>query len=111
MIFDPKEFDKALDIPLTNVSIDKNNWFSGLFKDKPISVTCFPYAQHYLSDNPGHNSNIGNEEELINAFKSTNFDEIKPLSTKGLQNIFVLNGILLGVSIVINLIFAYIFFF
>lgn len=100
LIFDSLEFEKALRIPKDAFNLDVNNWFPGLFKEEPSELLCFPYAQHFLSDSPGHASLIQTETQLEEAYKGINFDEISAFSTKAFKTSFVVGGI---ISIVTNL--------
>lgn len=88
--FDPLEVEKALQIPVSNINIESNNWYPGLFADKPSQVVCFPYAQHFISDSPGHSSNLTNKEELIAADESIDFENIKVFSTKSFKIMIIL---------------------
>ncbi len=100
LIFDPKEFEKALKIPKEGLTISANDWFPGLFKEEPTEILCFPYAQHFLSDSPGHSSNIMSESDLINSVDKANFKEISVFSTKSFKTTFLLGGL---VSMVTNI--------
>ena len=110
LIFDFHEFEQALDIDLASVNIVENNWFDGLFYDKPLKVACFPYAQHFLSDSPGSRSNIRSKDDLFNTFKNIDFDKTKPFSTENIKKLFLLNGVLLSISMLINIILLLIVF-
>ena len=63
--FDPREVEKALDVSLEDLNMKKNTWFPGLFAEQPAQLICFPYAQHFLSDSPGHFSQLKNKDELV----------------------------------------------
>lgn len=80
--FEPCEVEKALLIPAGEVNVTKNAWYPGLFAEKPAIVACFPYAQHFISDTPGHASLIKNETELIHAVENINFEQISSFSVK-----------------------------
>ncbi len=87
--FDPCEVEKALTIPLKDVHFDQNSWFPGLFAEKPSQVVCFPYAQHFLSDSPGHSSKIKSEAEMVAAANAVDFDKVKVFSTKSFKTMFM----------------------
>ncbi len=55
--FEPCEVEKALRIPADSLNMVSNTWYPGLFKKEPSQIVCFPYAQHFVSDSPGHSSN------------------------------------------------------
>lgn len=101
LTFDPKEFRTGLKIPIDSVKIYDNDWFEGLFDEKPSQVVCFPYAQHFLSDSPGHFSNLKSKDDLSNAVEKMNFDDIKTFSTKPFKTLFLVGGL---VSVVLNII-------
>jgi hypothetical protein len=99
LIFDPKEFDQALRLSKTSLVMEENTWFPGLFEEEASEIVCFPYAQHFLSDSPGHSSLIQNEEELKNKVEAIDFREISVFSTKSFKKSFLIGG---AVSILIN---------
>jgi len=94
LIFNPKEFERALRMPKGSYVIEVNNWFPGLFMDSPSEVACFPYAQHFLSDSPGHSSLLFNETELITKLNTVDFDKINVFSTKGFSKMIAAGAIL-----------------
>lgn len=79
LTFDPKEVKKG-DVSVEDVHVTKNTWFSGLFHDEPDEVVYFPYAQHYLSDSPGHFSQIKDEADLRNKYESLDLASIPDYS-------------------------------
>lgn len=99
LIFDPKEFEKALCIPRDSLSVHANDWFPGLFKDEPTKIVCFPYAQHFLSDSPGHSTDIKSQWDLIKVFKEIDFDKINVFSTNSFKTMFLVGAV---ISILIN---------
>lgn len=88
--FEPCEVEKALQIPIKKVNIQSNGWYQGLFAEKPSQAVCFPYAQHFVSDSPGHYENIKSKDELIAAKNAVNFKDIKVFSTKSFKIMFIL---------------------
>lgn len=98
LIFNPKEFEKALRMPKASLILEKNNWYPDLIAEEPSEVACFPYAQHFLSDSPGHTSTIKDEKELVEKVNTVNFEEINVFSTKGFSKMILLGGILSAVS-------------
>lgn len=88
--FMPCEVESALMI--SDINIDVNSWYPGLFEEKPSVVVCFPYAQHFISDSPGHASNLKNEKELIESVEALNFSNIKVFSTKSFGLMFLIGG-------------------
>lgn len=100
LTFNPGEFEKALRMPLDAIQIEVNNWFPGLFESMPKEMVCFPYAQHFLSDSPGHASHITNTDGLINQLSQVDFKKINAFSTEGFKKSFMIGG---AVSTVVNL--------
>jgi len=94
LTFNPLEFKQGLRLPLDSLEIQQNNWFPGLFKDQPSEILTFPYAQHFLSDSPGHSSQLQSEEELVKTLNSIDFSQVKAFSTEGFKKSFLLGGIL-----------------
>jgi hypothetical protein len=92
--FDPNEVKEALEIPLSNLDLQINNWYPNLLKDKPAKLACFPYAQHFISDSPGYSSNIKNKEELIKVVANTDFSKIKVIDTNIFKYMFLIGSIL-----------------
>ena len=90
--FEPCEVEKALKIPADNLRIDINSWYPGLFHDQPSQIVCFPYAQHFISDNVGYSSNLKTKDELLTAIKSINFNKIATLSTKSFRIMFLVGS-------------------
>lgn len=101
--FEPCEVEKALRISLTNLNLEANNWYPGLFKKVPSQIACFPYAQHFISDSPGYSSKIKNADELVNAINTINFNEIKVFSTKSFKIMFLV-GTLISLTTTIVLV-------
>ena len=91
--FEPLEVEKALKIPVANLSLEANTWYPGLFNSKPVQMVCFPYAQHFVSDSPGHASNIKNEAELVAATNAIDFNKIVVFSTKSFKTMFLLGSL------------------
>lgn len=93
--FHPDEFKEALVLDKSNVQIIENSWFQTLLHDEVESVLVFPYAQHYLSDSPGHFSNLKTEEELLKDIQSVDFNTLNVFETKpiirGLSAMFILS--------------------
>ena len=90
--FNPEEVEKALII--NNINIEENTWFKNIIKSEPNSVICFPYAQHFISDSPGHSSNLKTKNELEKALDNIDFKQIKVFSTKSFKLMIIIGGIL-----------------
>lgn len=105
--FEPCEVEKALDIPLSFVNLEKNSWYGGLFEERPSRVVCFPYAQHFVSDSPGSSSNIQNESELVAAINDLEFDKMPVFSADSFKTMFLLGmsvSLLTTITLVVALI-------
>ena len=46
LVFEPDEVERALEIPLGSVSVERNTYVEGL-ANEPFEACTFPYAQHY----------------------------------------------------------------
>ena len=101
--FQPGEVERALDIPLKDVSISSNSWYPGLFKPAPARAVCFPYAQHFVSDSPGHASKLQNEEQLQAANAGIDFASVKTFSPKSFVTMFAIGS---GISVTIIVVLA-----
>ena len=106
--FNPEEVEEAQEISLDKLYLEKNNWYPGLLKSEPAKLACFPYAQHFVSDSPGHASNIKNEEELAKAINEIDFDNISVFSAKPFKFAMIASG-LISFLITITLLALYIF--
>lgn len=89
LTFNPLEVERALQIDHENFELEANTWFPGLLAEKPAQLACFPYAQHFLSDSPGHASLHQSLADLETAFQQTDFDTIPSYSTKSMKKNFV----------------------
>ena len=67
--------------------------------DEPSEYCCFPYAQHFLSDSPGHYSLIEDKKALLQKLEKVDFDKIDVFSTRSFKLSFIFGGI---VSALIN---------
>lgn len=100
--FDPKEMKEAFEHDFNSIDIVQNNWYREHLKDKPSKLVCFPYAQHFISDAPGHFSAIKNEQDLIKSIKETNYDKPKVYQHESLKkSIMLIPFILLCIIIIL----------
>jgi hypothetical protein len=72
LIFDPKEMEHALNIPLDEVRIEQNSFGQGMLAQQPFEALCFPFAQHFLTTSFPTENPIKNEADLEKAFKQFN---------------------------------------
>lgn len=49
LVFDPGEMTQALEIPVDAVEVERNTFGADIRAAEPLSVACFPYAQHFLT--------------------------------------------------------------
>jgi hypothetical protein len=101
--FEPGEVEKALSIPISGLNLEANTWYPGLFNQTPSQIACFPYAQHFISDSPGHSSIIKSESELESAIEKIDFDTMKVFSTKSFR-LMILIGTVVSFTITASLI-------
>ncbi len=100
--FDPREMDKALNIPLCDLRLETNTWYRSALNDMPSKLVCFPYAQHFVSDSPGYTSNLKDENELVSNITNIDFDDVEVYSTTGFKKMILLVPIVLVAIIVIQ---------
>ncbi|WP_245578452.1 hypothetical protein [Atopobacter phocae] len=100
--------EKDFEVPLSEVNIIENTWFKGLYKDTPTYLVYFPYAQHYLSDSPGHYSHTGSEEEMIQQYKSLDLAAIPEYSVESYRQMFKV-GFIVNKLFILLLIISLIF--
>lgn len=100
-VFNTQEVEMALEIPVDNVEIDTNNWYSNLIESKPSKVACFQFAQHYLSDSPGHSSRLMNKEELERAIDKCDFDNIPKYSSRVFKKLFKVGQVVSIILIIV----------
>lgn len=108
LMFNPKEVKTAYKIPLSQVNIETNSWYPGLLKDKPSEVLYFPFAQHFLSDSPGHISNCTSEAIMLEQLKNLDLDTIPDYSAAPLRKMFKI-GIIINIVISWSLIIIIIY--
>lgn len=101
VMFNPDEVQSALKIPADTVSIKLDNWFDGLLADNVDVVACFPFAQHFLSDSPGHHSEIKNRDELETFIEKIDFDNVPRYSSRKLKKSFQVGQVVSSVLIIL----------
>ncbi len=99
--FDEREMTSALDVPLRNVKAYSNNWFYGKVEEVPNKIVVFKYAQHFISDSPGHYSNIESASDLREEVEKIKFEKLQPYSTKQLTRNLTLVPLILLIIILI----------
>lgn len=99
--FDAREMESALDVPLRNIKAYANNWFYGKVEEVPDKIVVFKYAQHFISDSPGHYSKIDSAEKLANEVEKIDFEQVTPYSTKQLTRNLTLVPLVLLIIIII----------
>jgi len=67
LIFDPREVEQALHIPLEAVTLERMTFGDGILADEPFEACCFPYAQHYLTTSFPASSAITDRDGLEQA--------------------------------------------
>ncbi len=103
--FIAEEMQMANEINLEAINIIENSWYRDMISQKPISIACFPYAQHFLSDAPYHRTILANELELKQQLATIDFKQINVYSVKKFQQIIVLVPLILIVIIILIIIF------
>ncbi len=99
-IFNPKEVSKALEVPPEDVVIEHNDWYKSMISSCPTKVVCFPFAQHYISDSPGHYSKVSNETELVERMNNMRFEDMSKYSSEALKKMFKFGQVISLVTII-----------
>lgn len=107
IIFNEKEVEKALILPKSDVQIIENNWYNNLYEKEPEYVICFPYAQHFLSDSPGHFSNIRNRNEMSDKVGTIDFNKIPRYSSQSIKKAMYA-GSIISIGLIILFMLLYI---
>lgn len=91
VIFDPKEVESGLDIPLNDIEMKENNLFPDLAETKPCKALCFPYAQHYIADSPGCRTVVRNMDDMTKHYdRLAELKGLKTFSTKAINLQFII---------------------
>lgn len=98
--FDPKEIEYALNVPINDINLISNTWFEEVIAKVPYRAVCFPHSLHFLSDSPGHASNLKNEAELVKTIENFSFEGIKTMSADSFKSMFMISSL---VSVLIAL--------
>lgn len=85
LIFNPAEMTQALNIPLENLTLEENTWYSELINTLPDKILCFPYAQHFLADSPGLRNNIKDKKQLLAIMQKLQTQPLKAYSAEGMR--------------------------
>ena len=67
LIFDPKEMQSALKVPLPSLNIAENTFGLGYLEASPFEAACFPYAQHFVTTSMPTDIGLRNGDQLEQA--------------------------------------------
>lgn len=67
LIFDPKEMDRALRVPLEDIALCTNTFGAGMLDSQPFEVACFPYAQHFVTTSTPTATDMRTADDLEDA--------------------------------------------
>lgn len=67
LIFDPKEMDRALRVPLEDIALCTNTFGAGILDPQPFEVACFPYAQHFVTTSTPTATDMRTADDLEDA--------------------------------------------
>lgn len=104
VVFNPKEVEQAYAIANADIQIEANTWYPGLFEKEPSKIVCFPFAQHFLADSPGHFTQIKDEEELRKQLAEIDFEHVPRYSSKSLKKAFQFGQ---GISIIVIILLVF----
>lgn len=86
VIFDPAEVREALDIPVEDIRITFNTLVPDFADPHLAKAVCFPWAQHYMADSPGHRTFVRDPADMVEKYKEVaTMEGMKTFSTKGLK--------------------------
>jgi hypothetical protein len=95
VVFDPREVESAMEIPLEDIDLRENGLFPGLADPEPCKALCFPYAQHYIADSPGRRTSIKSERDMVEQYRRlADLKEAKTFSTRGIKRMFLTSAAL-----------------
>lgn len=101
VMFHPKEVEKALSIPLSDVNIESNTWFESKMKKHPEHAICFPYAQHFLADSPGHYSHIQDVDTMVERIETIDFNSFPKYSAEAIKKSMMIGQLITGILVVV----------
>jgi len=64
LVFDPKEMQQALKIPLKDILLCSNSFGGDFLDPRPFEVACFPYAQHFVTTSVPMATSMRTAEDL-----------------------------------------------
>ncbi|UCC16319.1 MAG: hypothetical protein JSU58_08090 [Dehalococcoidales bacterium] len=67
LIFDPREMEQALKLPLDDISLCSNTFGTGILNSIPFEAACFPYAQHFVTTIVPRSASMRTAEDLEQA--------------------------------------------
>ncbi len=67
LIFDPKEMESALNIPLETVNVEINTVCGSFIAANPFEAGCFPFAQHFVTTSMPVGTSMKNAQDLEDA--------------------------------------------
>jgi hypothetical protein len=67
LVFDPKEMEQALKIPIDDILLCTNTFGAGILDPVPFEVACFPYAQHFVTTSVPTATTMRTAEDLEQA--------------------------------------------
>lgn len=79
VIFDPAEVAAALDIPPGDLQVAINTILPDFADPEIRKAVCFPYAQHYMADSPGHRTFVKDPQDMV--VKYNGIAELKNMRT------------------------------
>jgi len=72
LVFDPKEMEQALKIPLDDISLCTNTFGGGALNPMPFEAACFPYAQHFVTTSVPTATSMRTAEDIEKAVNEIN---------------------------------------
>lgn len=83
--FDPLEVETGFVVDTQNLNIDRNDWYPDMCVGKPDFVVYFEFAQHFMSDSPGHLSETKSEADMLEQMQALDLDNVPNYSAAPLR--------------------------
>lgn len=105
LIFDPRLMEKAINLPLTELEIIKNDYMNDLIQwERPESAVVFPYSQHFIIKQNLLREELMKKEDLEKqteeflsrtSFKTMKGDDIKKPLFRGMIISSIVNAVII----------------
>ncbi len=102
LLFDIDELKYGYQIDVEEINDYTNTWFNDLTYDTPTSIIYFPNHQHYVSDAPGHFSNLKSINQMNEIYDNLDLADITEYSAKSFRKTYIVSY-LINIFVLISL--------